>query len=195
MQTAQGAAGGTPMKRFTMSAVLVCLALAAPGLPAAAEEPLSAQPAAILKARMEQLKLDAIAARDMDEPGRFIAALFIPGVQFLVVSAPYPVATALDKKIAGRQYMDVYIDLQAVRDRTGHFFVEDLQADGVRASGDAACDTVTLNGATPVVFNGKWDAQHLTQEEYDARFKRDDERYARMLKVLNAALARGTTVP
>ena len=183
------------MKRLTMSAVLVSLVLAAPGLPAAAEETLSAQPAAALKARMEQLKLDAVAARDPDEPGRFIAALFIPGVQFLVVSAPYPVATALDKKIAAREFMDVYVDLQAVRDRSGHFFVEDLLADGMHASDDAACDTVTLNGATPVVFNGKWDAQRLTQEEYQARFKRDDERYARMLKVLNAALARGTTVP
>jgi hypothetical protein len=182
------------MKRFSMSAVLVCLALSA--LPAAAEEPLSAQPAATLKARMEQLKLDAIAARDPDEPGRYIAALFIPGIQFLVVSAPYPVATAIDKKIAGRQYMDVYIDLQAVRDRTGHFFVEDLQADGVRPSEpDVACDTTTANGTTPVVFNGKWDAQRLTQEDYEARFKRDDERYARMLKALNAALARGITVP
>lgn len=182
------------MKRFSMSAVLVCLALAA--LPAAAEEPLSAQPAATLKARMEQLKLDAIAARDPDESGRYIAALFIPGVQFLVVSAPYPVATAIDKKIAGRQYMDVYMDLQGVPDRTGHFFVEDLQADGVRPSDpDVACDTTTTNGTTPVVFNGKWDAQRLTQEDYEARFKRDDERYARMLKALNAALARGTTVP
>ena len=182
------------MKRFTMSAVLVCLALSA--LPAAAEEPLSAQPAATLKARMEQLKMDAIAARDPDEPGRYIAALFIPGIQFLVVSAPYPVATAIDKTIAGRQYMDVYIDLQAVRDRTGHFFVEDLQADGVRPSEpDVACDTTTTNGTTPVVFNGKWDAQRLTQEDYEVRFKRDDERYARMLKALNAALARGITVP
>jgi len=184
------------MKRFPMSAVLVCLALAASGLPAAAEEPLSAQPAATLRARMDQLKLDAFAARDPDEPGRYIAALFIPGIQFLVVSAPYPVATAIDKKIAGREYMDVYIDLQAVRDRPGHFFVEDLQADGVRASApDVACDTTTVNGTTPVVFNGKWDAQHLTQEEYDARFKRDDERYARMLRALNAALAPGITVP
>lgn len=184
------------MKRLTMSAVLVCLALSASALRAASDEPLSAQPAAALKARMEQLKLDAIAARDPDEPGRYIAALFIPGVQFLVVSAPYPVATAIDKKIAGRQYMDVYIDLQAVRDRASHFFVEDLQADGLRPSEpDVACDTTTRNGSTPVVFNGKWDAQRLTQEEYEARFKRDDERYARMLKALHAALASGTTVP
>lgn len=183
------------MKRLTLSAVVICFAMSVSGLPAAAEEPQSAQPAAALKARMEQLKLDAVAARDPDEPGRYVAALYVPGIQFLVVSAPYPVASVLDKKIAARQYMDVYIDLQAVRDRTGHFFVEDLQADGVRPSEDAACDTTTLNGSTPVVFNGKWDAQHLTQDAYEARFKRDDERYARMLKVLNAALARATTVP
>ena len=185
------------MTRLTISAVLICLAVSASGLRAAAEEPLSAQPAAALKARMEQLKLEAVAARDPDEPGRYIAALFVPGIQFLVVSAPYPVASALDKKIAGRQYMDVYIDLQSVGNRSGHFFVEDLQADGVRSASEpeVAGDTTTLNGEKPVVFNGKWDAQKLTQGDYEARLKRDDERYARMLKVLGAALARGTTVP
>jgi hypothetical protein len=193
--TADGAAGGTPMKRFRMSAVLVCLVVCMSGLRVAAEESQSAPPAAALKARMEQLKLDAVAARDPDEAGRYIAALYIPGVQLLVVSAPYPLASAIDKKIAARQFMDVYVDLQATRERAGHFFVEDFEADGLRSASDAACDTTTLNGTTPVVFNGKFEVQQLTQGDYEARLKRDDERYARMLKVLHSALARGTTAP
>lgn len=183
------------MKCLRMSAVLVCLVVSLAGLRVAADQSQSAPPAAALKARMEQLKLDAVAARDPDEPGRYVAALYIPGVQLLVVSAPYPLASAIDKKIAAREFMDVYVDLQATRDRTGHFFVEDFEADGLRSASDAACDTTTSNGTTPVVFNGKWEAQQLTQENYEARLKRDDERYARMLKVLNAALARGTTMP
>ena len=182
------------MKRVTMFATLVLLTVSAGGLRAAEDGSLSAVPAATLRAQLEQRGLQAIAARDPEEPGRYVAALYIPEVQLLVISAPYAVTKEIDKKIAAGQYMDVYVDMQAVRDRTGHFFVEDLQADGMRPASeqDLAFDTTTLNGATPVVFNGKWGAQQLTQEEYDARFKKDDERYARMLTVLSTALGRRT---
>ena len=182
------------MKRLTILVALVLLTACAARLRAAGDESLSAPAAATLKAQLEQRGLQAIAARDPEEPGRYIAALYIPDVQLLVVSAPYALAKEIDKKIAAGQYMDVYVEIQGVRDRTGHFFVEDLQADGMRPAPDQdlAFDTTTLNGATPVVFNGKWGAQQLTQEEYDARFKKDDERYARMLVVLSAALGRRT---
>ena len=185
------------MTRVTISAALVFLTLSGAGIRADGDEWQSAAPAAALKARLEQLKLDAVAARDPDEPGRYVAALYIPGIQLLVVSAPYPAPAAIDKKISDAQYLDVYMDLQGARDRSAHFFVEDVLANGLRppTDPDLACDTTTANGAVPVVFNGKWIAQQLTQEEYEARFKRDDERYARMLKVLNAALARKVTVP
>ena len=36
-------------------------------------------------------------------------------------------------------------------------------------------------------------AQKLTEEQYNARFAQDDERYARMLGILRTALARKTT--
>ena len=182
------------MKRVTILVALVLLTVCAAGLRAAGDESLSAPAAASLKAQLEQRGLQAIAARDPEEPGRYIAALYVPDVQLLVVSAPYALAREIDKKIAAGQYMDVYVEIQGVRDRTGHFFVEDLRADGMRPASDQdlAFDTTTLNGATPVVFNGKWGAQQLTQEEYDVRFKKDDERYARMLVVLSTALGRRT---
>ena len=188
-----------PMKRVMISAAIVLLAVCAAGLRAAEDQSLSAAPAATLKAQLEKSGLQAIAARDPDEPGRYVAAVYIPEVQLLVVSAPYSLTAPLDKKIAAAEYMDVYVELAGVRDRTGHFFVEDVLADGIRPPSEPdlalASDTTTLNGATPVVFNGKWGAQQLTQEEYDARFRRDDERYARMLQVLSTALGRRTTVP
>ena len=183
------------MKRVTTFAALVFLTLSGAGVSGDGDERLSAAAATTLKTRLEQLKLDAIAARDPDEPGRYVAALYIPGIQLLVLSAPYPLPSAIDKKIAAAQYMDVYMDLQAVADRSTHFFVEDVLADGLRSPSDPdlACDTTTVNGAAPVVFNGKWGAQQLTQEEYEARLKRDDERYARMLKILTTAPARRVT--
>jgi len=182
------------MKRLTILVALVLLTVGAAGLRAAEDGTLSALAAATLKAQLEQRGLQAIAVRDPEEPGRYIAALYIPDVQLLVVSAPYALTKELDKKIAAGQYMDVYVEIQGVRDRTGHFFVEDLKADGMQPASEQelAFDTTTLNGATPVVFNGKWEAQQLTHEDYDARFKKDDERYARMLTALSAALGRKT---
>lgn len=184
------------MKRLTISA-LVLFVLCAASLRAAEDASLSAAPAAALKAQLEQLKLNAIAVRDPDEPGRYVAALHIPGIQLLVVSAVYAPTAAIDKKIAAGQYMDVYVEIQGVRDRTGHFFVEDVLADGLSPGSDPqlACDTTTRDGVTSVVFNGDWRAQQLTHDQYTGRLKRDDERYARMLTVLSTALTRRISTP
>ena len=90
------------MIRFILAAVvalLVALALAA-----AAEEPSqSAAPAASVRVLLDQLKMDTIAARDPDEPGRYVAALYVQDSQLLVISAPYSVPAALDRLIASGQ--------------------------------------------------------------------------------------------
>ena len=91
--------------------------------------------------------------------------------------------------------MDAYVDLQSVADHTGHFFVVDMQADGLRKALklDEAFDSTSVENGAPVSFDGRWEAQKLTEEQYNARFAQDDERYARMLAILRAALARKTT--
>ena len=43
------------------------------------------------------------------------------------------------------------------------------------------------------VWHGYGTRQKLTEEEYNARFAQADERYARMLSILRAALVRKTT--
>src|SRR5688572_18861823 len=120
------------MKRFTLFPALVAIC-ALPLVPLSAEDPESQSTAAVesLKALLVQQKLDAVAARDPEQPGRFVAAFYMPGSQLLVVSAPYAVPAVIDKKIAAGQYMDAYVDLQSVADHAGHFFVVDMQADGL----------------------------------------------------------------
>jgi hypothetical protein len=91
--------------------------------------------------------------------------------------------------------MDVYVDLQSVADHTGHFFVVDMQADGLRRAPkpDEPFDSTSVESGATVSFDGRWEAQKLTEEQYNTRFAQDDERYARMLGILRAALARKTT--
>ena len=187
--------GGLLMKRFAIFPALVVVAMAL--VPLSAEDPESQSAAGVvsLKAMLAQQKLDAVAARDPETPGQYVAAFYMPGSQLLVVSAPYAVPAAIDKKIAAGQYMDAYVDLQSVADHTGHFFVVDMQADGLRKAPklDEAFDSTSVENGAPVSFDGQWEAQKLTEEQYNARFTQDDERYARMLGLLRAALARKTT--
>jgi hypothetical protein len=186
------------MKRFSLLAAFAVLAILPVASLAAAEDPQSQSAAAVvsLKALLDQHKLDAMAASDPEEPGRYIAAFYMAGSQLLVVSAPYAVPAALDKKIAAGNYMDAYVDLQSVANHKGHFFVVDMQADGLRPQLklDEAFDSTSTEGAAPVSFDGKWDAQKLTEQDYETRFNKDDARYTRMLTVLVQALSRkGTT--
>lgn len=167
---------------------------AAPGAqaaPAAAPNSKSAASAAALTALLDQRKLDAVAARDPDQAGRFVAALYIAGSQLLVVSSPYPAPAALDKRIGDAKYMDVYQDLQSTARHDGQFFVMDLQADGlVRVCGrDQPFDSTTMDGAKPVSFDGNWAAQQMSEGDYNARFGEDDVRYARILDLLAGTLA------
>ena len=184
------------MKRFILAAVIGLLFAYA--LVARGEEPSqSAAPAATVRALLEQLKMDTIAARDPDEPGRYVAALYMPdSQQLLVVSAPYSVPAALDRVIAAGGYMDAYMNLQAVKDHKGHFFVVDSLADGLRKTPavDQPFDSTTVDGVVMVMFDGKWDAQKLNESGYDAMFAKDDARYARMLTILANELKKKTTV-
>ena len=60
---------------------------------------------------------------------------------------------------------------------------------------EQAFDSTTVESATPIAFDGNWKGQKLTQDDYDAAFSTNDDRYARMLGVLTAALARKITMP
>lgn len=169
-------------------------------VPAVAREdpyPQSASAAATLTALLDQRKLESIATRDPAQPGRYIAALYIPGAQLLVVSSPYPVPAVLDKKIVEASYMDVYLDIQSVRSHEGQFFVMDSLADGLKRVCDPEqpFDSTSLNGGAHLSFDGKWQAQKLSEAEYDARFREDDAKYARMLEVLAGAFTAPKAAP
>ena len=176
------------------SIVLTC-ALLVPAV-ALAQESRSAAVAIELTRLLDQAKLDSIAAKH-ETAGQYVSALYIAGSQLLVVSAPYPAHAALDKKIGEGKYMDAYLDMQSVADHKGHFFVVDMNADGLtRICGlEQAFDSTTVESATAIAFDGNWKAQKLSQDDYDAAFRTNDERYARMLEVLTAALARKITMP
>ena len=161
----------------------------------AQEPPQSAAAAITVKALLEQSKMESIATRDPEEPGRYIAALYIQDSQLLVVSAPYAVPAALDRLIAAGSYTDAYVNLQSVQDHRGHFFIVDSLANGLKKVPDVdqLFDSTTTDGSVTVMFDGKWDAQKLSADAYDSTFAKDDARYARMLTILANELKKKTT--
>lgn len=152
---------------------------------AAAQESLSQPVAKQLAAALGAGKLDSIAAKDPDSTGVYVAALYFPGMQLLVVSARYTVPVLLDEKIGKKEYRDVYIDLNSASVPESKVFIEDLGADGLQAerAENQPFDTYDAGGKH-IAFDGDWKRQKLTKDEYMKAFAAADERYRHILQTL-----------
>jgi hypothetical protein len=131
--------------------------------------------------------LDAVAAADPDNPDRFVAALAVPKVQLLVVDARAPAPETTARRIAARQYRDVYTELQQREATEGRIFVYDMGANGLQREGG---DVLYESGTVQTVFNGEPASQKLSDSTYRQRVADTDQRYSRMLNVLIDALKR-----
>jgi hypothetical protein len=173
-----------------VSAVAAAIALAsmsaAPSAPQAAK---SAAAAKELAKILDAAKLDAIAAPDPAEPGAFVAALYIPGSQLLVVSAKYAAPPLLVAKMKNKDYRDIYIDLSAA----SVVFVIDMNCDGLasKPDNDAAPDSWEA-GTQQVSFDGDWKKAKMSEADYGKTFAEADERYAKMLALLAAQAKSGS---
>jgi len=95
--------------------------------PLLAQESTSATLAKELVAALASSKLDSIAAKDLASPDTYVAALYIPGIELLVVAAKYAVRAVLDARLAKKEYKEIYGDLsrrvgrshEGVRRRSG----------------------------------------------------------------------------
>jgi hypothetical protein len=157
---------------------------------AGGQEPASREAAAHLTRLLDQQKLEAVATRDPADPGRFIAALYFPGAQLLVLRGAYAAPDFLERRIVERQYRDVYVELGSATALDGRCFVMDMAADGLRPTRDreAPFDLVYRNGTEQIAYDGEWKRQELTHGAYRERFALDDAEYTRMLAALAASL-------
>jgi hypothetical protein len=146
-----------------------------------------------LAAAMDAAKLDSIAAADPSDPGTFVAALYFPGAQLLVVSAKYAAPPLLVGKIKNKDYRDIYIDLNSASVAGSKVFIIDQSCDGLVAKpdGDQAADTYE-NGKNQLAFDGDWRKAKLSEEAYMKAFSDADQRYARILALLTAQAKAGS---
>jgi hypothetical protein len=162
-------------------------------LPALADaQPSRSAPLAKQLAQMlEERKLDSVAAHVPNGDDRYVAALFFPNLQFLVVSARYSAPVFIEERLRSREYREVYIDLNSASIAGSKVFYEDLRADGFTAQPDGAPDSFEAEGKR-IVFDGEPRKQKLSEREYADRFAEADAQYARMLELLIAELKKGS---
>jgi hypothetical protein len=154
-----------------------------------AQESKSAALAKQLTAALDSAKLDSVAAKDPSAPDLFVAALYFPGAELLVVSAKYSAPTLLVDRIGKKEYREVYIDLNSASVPESKVFVEDLGADGLKAKHDEnqPFDSYEAAGKR-MAFDGEWKKQKLTEQDYLKAFSAADEKYSQMLRTLLAQL-------
>ena len=137
---------------------------------------------------LDAQKLTSIAAADPQNAGVYVAALYFPGTQLLVVSAKYFNPPALTDKLAQKNYQDVYSALNEGALPGTKVLVMDTFADGLVAkpSGDNAPDSV--DGSVAMTFDGNWKKAKQTEDEYMKAFHAADDAYAHTLELLIAKL-------
>jgi hypothetical protein len=140
---------------------------------------------------LEARKLEAFAARDEANAGQFIAALLIPGVQLMVVSAVYKRPSDIEYRLYHKDYMSAYQDLRSGILADNRVIVEDVSGDGLLAipRKDTGRDTFTVSG-TARVFDGDFadprrrNQKKISQEDYFKAYGEADARYAKLLETL-----------
>ena len=158
-----------------------------------AQESRSAPQAAELARLLAAGHIQHIAARDPDEAGRYVVAMYAPGPSLMVLSAQYPVPAAFDLVLAQRQFANAYADLNGAGVANSKLFVHDVGANGLFAQPreNGAFDIVYERVVKPTIFDGDWKAQGLREEDYQSTYRAVDAKYARMLSLLLAELKKG----
>jgi hypothetical protein len=132
---------------------------------------------------MESKKLDSIAAKATGD-GHFVAALYFPNVQLLVISGHYSAPVLMEPRLAAKQYRDTYMELSGTVTPDTKIFVQDMGEPGLTSKKqDNMYDTWTRAGKV-VMFDGDNDKQKISDAEYAKAFAAADEEYARMLGAL-----------
>jgi len=142
-----------------------------------------------LGAALQERGLDAVAARDPSESDRFVAALFYPNAQLLVISARYASPPLLEDRLSQKKYREIYLDLGGAAIPNSSVLVHDMSADGLCDSRDKRAD-ILYEGSVTSMLDADWKSHSRSEHEYMQRLFDIDERYSRMLELLLAELKR-----
>ncbi len=171
--------------RVNVLIALICATTFTAGT-AASQESKSGAIAKELAQALDAAKLEGIAAADPATPGSFVAALYIPGSQLLVVSAKYSVPPLLIDKLNQKDYRGLYMDLHSAGVPGSKIFVMDFGADGLMSHADGQGADSFDEGNKSISFDGEWKKAKMSEADYMKAYTDADDRYAKMLAMLLA---------
>lgn len=176
-----------------VAAALLAAGIAQGAVPVAAQ-PAAADTAASVK-ELSTLLASAgaagaprfIAAEIPGDASRFVAAMLLPDLQLLLVSAAYKAPVLLRERVLTRKYQEAYQDLQAASIPEGKVIIEDLLANGIaiKPPKNQTPDAATIDGRT-YTFDGQWRKAKLKEEEYTGAFTKAEQEYGKLLALLIA---------
>lgn len=135
---------------------------------------------------LEARQLDSIAAKIGND--QYVGALYFAGTQLLVVKARYAAPERMDAQLKGKNYRDVYIDLNSASVAGSKLLVADLGANGLFARRrENQFDTADV-GNRSYSFDGDWGRAKLSEDEYMKVFQTAEAEYLGMLEALVAEL-------
>jgi len=178
------------MVRYAL-AVVTAILLAVPAA-AGGQDSKSAELAKQFAQLLDQKKMDSFAAADGQNAGVFVAALYYPGTELLVVSAKHFNPQVLTEKLAAKNYQEIYAELNAGAVAGSKLLVMDTFADGLVAKPVNASAPDSVDGTTAMTFDGNWKKAKQTEEEYMKAFQTADTAYAHALEILIAKLKSGS---
>jgi hypothetical protein len=174
-----------------MSSTLVLTAFGALVLASGPQESKSAPLAKQLAQTLDTAKLESIAAADPSSGG-FVAALYIPGTQLLVVSGKFDNPEIGNVRLSKKEYRELYMDLMGASVAGSRLFATDVSCDGFvfKPEDDAPADTWEAANKTRV-FEGAKKAK-LSDEDYLKTYSEADAQYAHILQLLITKAKPGT---
>jgi hypothetical protein len=169
------------MVRRALFAVL----LASFAVPAGAQDLKSGDVARQLTQLLDSKKLDTIAVADSKNPGTYVAAMYFPGTQLLVVSAKYSAPEMLTELLARKDFRGVYVELSSASIQSSKLFVMDAYANGLmpKPSGEQPADSID-RGGTVSTFDGGWKKAKISEADYMKSFGDADAAYTQLLQLL-----------
>jgi hypothetical protein len=171
------------------SVALLALGVTVVSSAAAGQESKTGPLAQELTTLLSSQKRDAVAARLGTE--EFVAALYYPGTQLLVIRAKYAAPALIFEKIVSKNYKEAYLDLATASVPDSKIMVEDMNGDGLhvaRGNKNDPFDIVTSGSKAGVQFDGEYKKRKMSEEDYLKAFSEADTAYARMLTALVAEL-------
>jgi hypothetical protein len=135
---------------------------------------------------MSHLQLETIAATDVTEPRRFVAAWHVRQAPILAVSARSAEPRLVEEHISAGRFGVVYFHLVRESDVHDRWFVEDYGADGLTlaSSGSRPVDVVYESVERRIVFDGRPTARGLPPQDHVESLIRAERQYVRMLRAL-----------